>query len=207
MAEHDNTGFPLLYCLLSTATTIDLGKQTKALTAWAKCLKDKYSVNPKFVHVDKDMAEIRMARVVWNAKISLHFAGGIYNELSAHSSQTESFLQPHTMLHVHAQSSCLSISTLNQRAKPTQRSSRAHANADNSKQASATTTTAASSSTATLPQIPRVMFVLPQSSNPTPKAATKPTLTNAMNTLCIRVSAQKILQVQPATSMEPGKEN
>lgn len=70
MAEHDNAGFPLLYCLLSTATAIDR-KRTKALTAWTKCLIVKYGVNPTFVHVNKDMAEIGMAKVVWNAKISL----------------------------------------------------------------------------------------------------------------------------------------
>ena len=44
---------------------------TKALMAWTKCLKEKYGVNPTFVHVNKDMVEIRMPRVVWNAKISL----------------------------------------------------------------------------------------------------------------------------------------
>ena len=57
MGEHDNTGFPLTYCLLSTATAIDQGKHTKALSAWAKCLRDKYGIEPKFIHVDKDMAE------------------------------------------------------------------------------------------------------------------------------------------------------
>ena len=71
MAEHDNAGFPLSYCLLSTATAINDGKRTKALEAWALCLKKAYGIEPVFVHVDKDMAEIGMVKKVWNAKISL----------------------------------------------------------------------------------------------------------------------------------------
>ncbi|KAG6835378.1 hypothetical protein H0H93_002014, partial [Arthromyces matolae] len=72
MAEHDNAGFPLSYCLLSTASAIDQGKRTKALTAWLRCLKDAYDINPQVVHVDKDMAEISSVRHLWSsAKISL----------------------------------------------------------------------------------------------------------------------------------------
>ena len=44
MVEHDNSGFPLSYCILSTASSIEIGKRTKALTAWATCLRDQYSV-------------------------------------------------------------------------------------------------------------------------------------------------------------------
>src|SRR5271163_961287 len=71
MAEYDNAGFPLTYCLLSTATAIDPGKRMKALTAWTKCLRDRYGVKPIFTHVDKDMAEVGCLIEVWNAKISL----------------------------------------------------------------------------------------------------------------------------------------
>ncbi|KAG6847469.1 hypothetical protein H0H93_007956 [Arthromyces matolae] len=71
MAEHDNAGYPLSYCLLSTATAIDQGKRTKALTAWATNLRDTLGLQPSFAHVDKDMAEIGALRRVWNAKISL----------------------------------------------------------------------------------------------------------------------------------------
>ncbi|KAJ7757209.1 hypothetical protein DFH07DRAFT_742226, partial [Mycena maculata] len=71
MAEHDGAGFPLLYLLLSTASSIDQDKHTKSLTAWAKCVRDKYGVDAKFAHVDKDMAEIKMLKNVWKAKISL----------------------------------------------------------------------------------------------------------------------------------------
>ena len=71
MAEHDNAGFPLTYCLLSTATAIDHQKWMKALVAWTKCLCDKYHINPIFAHVDKDMAEVGCLRQVWNVKISL----------------------------------------------------------------------------------------------------------------------------------------
>ena len=177
MAEHDNTGFPLSYCLLSTVTTIDLGKQTKALTAWAKCLKDKYGVNPKFVHVDKDMVEIGMVRVVWNAKISLcwwHLRRAVCTWLTNGKLSTT----PYNVARARAEFLFIDFNFKPKgKADPKEFEGRAHANANNNEQASATTTTAASSSTATLPQIPHVMFVLPQSSNPTPKAAAKPTLT------------------------------
>jgi hypothetical protein len=71
MSEYDNAGFPLSYCLLSTTSAISQGKWTKALTSWAKCLRKAYDINPTFAHVDKDMAEIRMLRTVWNPKILL----------------------------------------------------------------------------------------------------------------------------------------
>ena len=71
MAEHDNAGFPVSYCLLSTATSIEQGKRKKALTGWATCIKEAYDIDPVFVHVDKDMAEISMAKEVWKAKINL----------------------------------------------------------------------------------------------------------------------------------------
>ena len=71
MGEQDNAGFPLTYCLLSTATAIDHGKRMKSLSAWAKCLRDKYGINPMFTHVDKDMAEIGCSKEVWKNKISL----------------------------------------------------------------------------------------------------------------------------------------
>jgi hypothetical protein len=72
MGEYDNAGFPLSYCLLSTATAIDQGKRTKSLSAWATCVRDQYGVDVEFTHVDKDMAEIGTLRDVWKkAKISL----------------------------------------------------------------------------------------------------------------------------------------
>jgi len=71
MAEYDNAGFPLSYCLLSTATAIDQQKRTKALAAWATCLRDIYGLSPVFAHVDKDMAEIGSLKEVWKSKISL----------------------------------------------------------------------------------------------------------------------------------------
>ncbi|KIK15341.1 hypothetical protein PISMIDRAFT_115339, partial [Pisolithus microcarpus 441] len=40
-------------------------KRTKALQNWATCLQEKYHLIPRFVHVDKDMAEISMAQSVW----------------------------------------------------------------------------------------------------------------------------------------------
>jgi len=71
MGEHDNAGFPLTYCLLSTATAVDQGKHTNTLSTWAKCLCDKYGIEPKFIHVDKDMAEIGCTKMIWTAKINL----------------------------------------------------------------------------------------------------------------------------------------
>ncbi len=71
MGEYDNAGFPLTYCLLSTATSINLGKRKMALEAWSKCLRDKYSVHPIFIHTDKDMGEIGALQEVWEAKINL----------------------------------------------------------------------------------------------------------------------------------------
>ncbi|KAJ7937453.1 hypothetical protein B0H13DRAFT_2302616 [Mycena leptocephala] len=62
LAEHDNAGFPLSYCLLSTTGSDDLGKRKRALEAWARKLRDEYGVIPIFIHTDKDMAEIGMAR-------------------------------------------------------------------------------------------------------------------------------------------------
>ncbi|KAJ7572264.1 hypothetical protein C8J56DRAFT_720139, partial [Mycena floridula] len=58
MGEHDNAGFPLTYCLLTTETAVGIGKRKKALEAWAKVLRDRYGIYPVFIHLDKDMAEI-----------------------------------------------------------------------------------------------------------------------------------------------------
>jgi hypothetical protein len=65
LGEYDNAGFPLSYCLLTTATSIEDGKHTKALVAWATILCHKYSIVPRFVHTDKDMVEISASRQVW----------------------------------------------------------------------------------------------------------------------------------------------
>lgn len=71
MGEYDNAGFPLSYCLLSTASAMHIHKRTNALKAWAECLRDKYGVIPRFAHTDKDMAEIGMLRGVWVLKVQL----------------------------------------------------------------------------------------------------------------------------------------
>ena len=72
LGEYDNAGFPLSYCLLSTVAATEIGKRTKALTAWGTVLREKYGVIPQFVHVDKDMAEIGSCRKTWpQAKIQL----------------------------------------------------------------------------------------------------------------------------------------
>ena len=71
IAEHDNTGYPLSYCLLSTATAIEPQKRIRALSNWIKKVKEVYHINPKFVHVDKDMAEIHAVKDVWDPKVQL----------------------------------------------------------------------------------------------------------------------------------------
>jgi len=71
MAEYDGSGFPLSYCLLSTATSTEIGKRTKALSEWAQHLRDTYGVVPAFAHVDKDMVEIGMLQLSWRPKIQL----------------------------------------------------------------------------------------------------------------------------------------
>jgi hypothetical protein len=57
---------------LTTAESLQLGKRKDALKAWADILKSNYGVDAQFIHLDKDMAEIGMAKDVWpNGKISL----------------------------------------------------------------------------------------------------------------------------------------
>ncbi|KAF8209015.1 hypothetical protein K438DRAFT_1754068 [Mycena galopus ATCC 62051] len=86
MGEYEGAGFPLSYLLLSTASSMDQGKRTRALTAWAKCVRDTFNVIPTFTHVDKDMAEIGMLKDVWNAKISLcwwHLRRAVHTRLKS----------------------------------------------------------------------------------------------------------------------------
>ena len=72
MGEYDNAGFPLTYCLLSTAEVLKIGKWKKAPNAWASVLYDKYSITPVFAHTNKDMAEIGMLQDVWaSVKVQL----------------------------------------------------------------------------------------------------------------------------------------
>jgi MULE transposase domain len=40
-------------------------KRIKALTAFLQCVRDKYAIHPRFVHTDKDMAEIKASKTVW----------------------------------------------------------------------------------------------------------------------------------------------
>ena len=69
MGECDGAGFPLAYCMLSTATSMDLGKRKKALGRWVEKLRDTYGIAPRFAHTDKDMGEIGMLRDVWDPKV------------------------------------------------------------------------------------------------------------------------------------------
>ncbi|KIJ26521.1 hypothetical protein M422DRAFT_272397 [Sphaerobolus stellatus SS14] len=65
LAEQDNSGIPIAYCLLTTASAITPGKHKRALKSFMKSLCDEYNVHPKFVHTDKDIAEIKSAQAVW----------------------------------------------------------------------------------------------------------------------------------------------
>lgn len=72
MAEQDNTGIPVAYLLLSTATSIVINKRITALEAFLKAIRDKYGFDPRFVLTDKDMAEIAAGTFIWpNAKHQL----------------------------------------------------------------------------------------------------------------------------------------
>jgi hypothetical protein len=71
LGKYEDTGFPLSYCLLSTASAFDVQKWTKALLAWGKHLRDQYGLIPQFVHTDKDMAEIGMVHNCWAVKLQL----------------------------------------------------------------------------------------------------------------------------------------
>ena len=65
MGEYNNAGFPITYCLLSTAEALEIGKWKKALNAWASILCNKYSIITVFTPTDKDMAEISMLHNIW----------------------------------------------------------------------------------------------------------------------------------------------
>jgi hypothetical protein len=65
LGELDNAGFPLAYCLLSTATSISSQKRTTALTTFLQQVRDTYDIIPSFTHVDKDFAEISALGKVW----------------------------------------------------------------------------------------------------------------------------------------------
>ncbi|KAL0563702.1 hypothetical protein V5O48_018363 [Marasmius crinis-equi] len=85
LGEYDGGGYPLAYCLLSTAQSTVIKKRILALEPFTVQLRDKYGIKPRHYHVDKDMAEIRVAQKVWpNANISLcqwHFNRAIEDRL------------------------------------------------------------------------------------------------------------------------------
>ena len=87
MGEYDNAGFPLSYCLLTTAQAVSNGKRKRALQNWAQRLKERYGIEPRFVHVDKDMSEIGMIQAVWRlAKIMIcwwHMKRALNTRISA----------------------------------------------------------------------------------------------------------------------------
>jgi len=65
IGEYDNRGFPLAYCLVSTATSVADGKRKLALTSFLSNLRDTYQLHPHFVHTDKDIVEICAAQTAW----------------------------------------------------------------------------------------------------------------------------------------------
>ncbi len=65
LGEYNNTGFPLSYCLLTTASSLEDKARTWALEAWTTRLHDKCDITPRFVHTDKDMAEIGASCHAW----------------------------------------------------------------------------------------------------------------------------------------------
>ncbi|KZS92320.1 hypothetical protein SISNIDRAFT_466734 [Sistotremastrum niveocremeum HHB9708] len=65
LGEHDNAGFPLSYCFVSTASSIAPRKRLNALHSCFAALKAKYGLSPQFVHTDKDTTEIGAAKKLW----------------------------------------------------------------------------------------------------------------------------------------------
>ena len=65
LGKLDNAGFPLVYCLLSTATSISSHKWTAALTTFLQQVCKIYNIIPSFTHVNKDFTEISALRKVW----------------------------------------------------------------------------------------------------------------------------------------------
>ena len=65
LVENDNSGFPVSYCFLSTAASTCPDKRKQSLHLWFSELRDQYKLNPKFMHVDKDMAEIGAILFTW----------------------------------------------------------------------------------------------------------------------------------------------
>ena len=53
------------YCLLTTASSVEVRKRTRALEAWGTILRDTYGLTPRFIHTDKDMGEIGASRRIW----------------------------------------------------------------------------------------------------------------------------------------------
>ena len=50
---------------MTTATSVEHRKRTRALEAWAAILRNEYGLLPRFIHTDKDLAEIGASRQVW----------------------------------------------------------------------------------------------------------------------------------------------
>ena len=65
IGEQDNRGFPLAYCLVSTASSVADSKHQIALTAFLSNLRNAYDLQPHFIHTNKDIAEIHAAQTVW----------------------------------------------------------------------------------------------------------------------------------------------
>lgn len=95
VGEIDNAGYPVAYCLLSTATSISLGKRTAALSAFLQRIKVTYKVNPSFTHVDKDFAEIAALGKTWpDAKVQLcwwHLSRAVSQRMAKRSLRTSAY--------------------------------------------------------------------------------------------------------------------
>ena len=65
IGEHDNAGYPIAYCLLTTAMAIADSKRKLALASFLKHVRNTYQVHPTFTHTDKDPAEIGACEIAW----------------------------------------------------------------------------------------------------------------------------------------------
>jgi len=95
LGELDNAGFPLAYCLLSTATAISQCKRTATLISFLGKIRSTYHIFPSFTHVDKDFAEISALGAVWpSAKPQIcmwHLQRAISERLAKPSLKTTSY--------------------------------------------------------------------------------------------------------------------
>jgi hypothetical protein len=65
IGEHNGSGYPLSYLMVTTTSKISPGAKKLVLRKWLAATRDMLGIQPLFVHTDKDIGEINAAREVW----------------------------------------------------------------------------------------------------------------------------------------------